>query len=226
MATKKQKFVITEGMIQNASRYIPLARKIALIEVYAPDCLQAVEISTQKLQSDSILALPQLYEENILMKQLVFMQVFLTEYLHIQLQKGGVGEYDGFSAEQYDEFASSHPMNQLERLKTVSSVKDKVYDIIADFKDFKKLFDLKIFNLKAAHNDGIERALAGISVINDPETMKKIVEELKKAVPPKRAAKKPTDRLPSKKTRAKTETSPAQAEQKEQEEQKEPKAEE
>ena len=74
-------------------------------------------------------------------------------------------------------------MNQLERLKNLPSIKDKVFNIIADYKELKKLFEIGIYNRKASRNDGIERALAGITVINDPETMKKVIEELKKAQP-------------------------------------------
>ena len=176
MATKKFNCVITEEMVKRAEEYIPLSQKIAFVEVYSGDCLRPVDISTQKLQSDALLPLPHLYEEDLLHKQLVLMKVFLEMYLHVEVPAE-------FSCKEYDKFAKAHPMNQLERLKNIPSVKDKVFNIIADYKELKKLFEIGIYNRKASHNDGIERALAGITVINDPETMKKVVEELKKAQP-------------------------------------------
>lgn len=176
MATKKFNFVITEEMVKRAEEYIPLAQKIAFVEVYAGECLKPVKISTQKLQSDALLPLPQLYEEDLLQKQLVLMKAFLEMYFHVEVPSE-------FSCKEYDKFAKSHPMNQLERLKNLPSIKDKVFNIISDYKELKKLFEIGIYNRKASHNDGIERALAGITVINDPETMKKVIEELKKAQP-------------------------------------------
>ena len=176
MATKKFNFVITEEMVKRAEEYIPLSQKIAFVEVYSGECLKPVDISTQKLQSDALLPLPQLYEEDLLQKQLVLMKAFLEMYFHVEVPSE-------FSCKEYDKFAKSHPMNQLERLKNLPSIKDKVFNIISDYKELKKLFEIGIYNRKASHNDGIERALAGITVINDPETMKKVIEELKKAQP-------------------------------------------
>ena len=176
MATKKFNFVITEEMVKRAEEYIPLAQKIAFVEVYSGECLKPVDISTQKLRSDALLPLPQLYEEDLLQKQLVLMKAFLEMYFHVEVSAE-------FGCKEYDKFAKSHPMNQLERLKNLLSIKDKVFNIIADYKELKKLFEIGIYNRKASRNDGIERALAGITVINDPETMKKVIEELKKAQP-------------------------------------------
>lgn len=176
MDAKKFNFVITEEMVKRAEEYIPLARKIAFVEVYAGECLRHVDISTQKLQSDTILPLPRLYEEDLLQKQLVLMKALLEMYFHVEVPAE-------FGCKEYDKFAKTYPMNQLERLKNLPSIKDKVFNIIADYKELKKLFEIGIYNRKASHNDGIERALAGITVINDPETMKKVIEELKKAQP-------------------------------------------
>lgn len=183
MATKKKdfRFEITEEMLQRAARYVPLAQKVAFAETYAKECLRPVEITTQKLQSDSLLPLPQLYEESTLMKSLVMMQGLLTLYLHID-----IGNVE-FTPMEYDKYAAWHPLNQLERMKNVASVKDKVYDIIADYKELKKLFETEVYNQKTLHNDTMERLLAGISVINDPETMQKVMEELKKVQPMKNA---------------------------------------
>ena len=185
MATKNKdfKFEITEEMIQRAERYIPISQKVAFAETYAPECLRQVSITTQKLQSDTILALPQLYEESTLMKQLILMQGFLTLYLHIDTG-------DEFTANKYDLFASFHPMNQLERLKTNPNIKDKVFDILADYKELKKIFEVELYNRKSTINDSVERILAGVAVINDPETLKKVMEELKKAELPKAQPKK------------------------------------
>ena len=177
---KKFNFIITEEMVNRAESYMPLARKVALAKTIAPDCIYTAEITTQTLEANKVLALPQICLENILTKQLYLMQIFLTEYLHIELPKGEDGKELEFSTEIYDNFARNHPLNQLERLKTNPVVKDKVFDIIADYKEFKKLLDIEIYNLRLARNDAWERALAGIGVITTPDAIQKMQAELEK----------------------------------------------
>ena len=67
--TKKcVKFMITEEMAKRAARYVTFAAKMGFSTAYAPDCLKEVEISVQKIQGDSLLALPPLWAEERLLK--------------------------------------------------------------------------------------------------------------------------------------------------------------
>ena len=107
-------------------------------------------------------------------KQIHLMYVLLTEYLQVKVN-------DDFSAEDYDNYAKFHPMNQLERFKSGSvEVKNKVFDLLYDFKELKKLIDTEIYNLKCAHNDALERFLAGVTLLSNPENVQKMVAELQK----------------------------------------------
>lgn len=170
---EKFNFIITEEMVKRATKYVPLAEKMGFIAAYAPDCLKEVEISVQKLQSDSLLALPPLWAENIQFKQMYLLRGFLEMYLHIEVAKN-------FTSKEYDKYAAFHPFNQLERLKNNPELKDIVFDILADFKELKKLFDIEIYNLKSARNDGMERFLAGVSIIASPEAIQKMQAEIEK----------------------------------------------
>ena len=177
MANKKENsetFIINEEMINKATAYIPLVDKIAIAKTFAQNCIQPVEISVQKIQSDETLTLPQMYEDDTMAKQVHLMYVLLTEYLHVKVN-------DDFSAEDYDHYAQFHPLNQLERLKSGNvEVKNKVFNLLYDFKELKKLIDTEIYNLKSAHNDTIERFLAGITLLSTPENVQKMVTELQK----------------------------------------------
>lgn len=170
---EKFNFIITEEMVKKATKYVPLAEKMGFIAACAPDCLKEVEISVQKLQGDSLLALPPLWAENIQFKQMYLLRAFLEMYLHIEVAAD-------FTSKEYDKYAAFHPFNQLERLKNNPELKNIVFDILTDFKELKKLFDIEIYNLKAARNDGMERALAGISIISSPEAIKAMTDEMQK----------------------------------------------
>ena len=170
----QERFEITDEMINKATDYIPLINKIAIAKTVAEHCVQPVEISVQKIQSDETLTLPEMYEDDTMAKQINLMYILLTEYLHVEVN-------DDFSAEDYDKYAKSHPMNQLERFKSGSiEVKNKVFDLLYDFKELKKLIDTEIYNLKSAHNDTLERFLAGITLLSNPENIQKMVTELQK----------------------------------------------
>ena len=171
MENKEFNFLITEEMIKNATIYVPLGLKVAYAKTRAEECLEKVNISVQKLEADKLLALPAIWQENTAMKKCVLMYAFLTLYLHIDVP-------EEFAVLDYDKFAKSLPLNQLERLKTKADIKEKVFDIIADFKEFKKIFDIELYNLRSVKNDGMERVLAAISVISSPEAIKAMVEEM------------------------------------------------
>lgn len=173
---KDFKFIISEEMIKNATCYIPIETKVAFSKARAEECLENVEISALKLQADTLVALPPVWQENTVLKQLVLMYGFLTMYLHIEVP-------EDFDTATYNLYAQSHPLNQLERLKTNVLIKDKVFDIISDFKDLKKILDIEIFNLRTARNDGWERALAGIATISSPDTIKEMLNSMHKIVP-------------------------------------------
>lgn len=172
-------FEITHEMIENATVYIPLAQKQAFAELVAEDVTVPVETSVLSVQADHTLALPKQYEENCFLKKLYLAKFFLEEYLHVEASADG-----GFTPVDYDKFFASHPMNQLERYKNASEskeFKDKVFDILADFKELKKTVDTEIYKSLMRKNDSMERFLAGITVFSTPENVKLLTEELQKS---------------------------------------------
>lgn len=174
MEKEKWEFIINEQMIKDATAYIPLLSKVAIATTIAQYCIQPVEMSIQKMQSDETLTLPQMYEDDTTSKNLHLMYILLTEYLHVQVN-------DDFSTDDYDKYAKFHPMNQLERFKSGSpEIKNKVFDLLYDFKELKKLIDTEIYNLKCARNDTLERFLAGVTLLSNPENVQKMVAELQK----------------------------------------------
>ena len=173
---KRAPFLLTEDMLLKAETYIPLMMKREFAEIVAPDCIEPVEMSVQKTQSDATVALPQMYEEKPHMRQLYLLQFFLLHYLKLE------DVPDEFSAKEYDYYASSHLFCQLDKLKnkaTSSEVKDKVYCLLADFRELQKWLDRKIGALLKSHNDALERFLAGIAIASSPDAVRKLTEELK-----------------------------------------------
>ncbi len=187
MAKKKAKepFIITEEMVEKATAYIPLADKVAFAVVTAQECIEPVEIDVLNIQANETMALPSLYQEDTFKKQLYLMQAFLKDYLHIAVP-------DEFTAEVYDEYAKDQPLNQLERLKTKGSpaIKDKVFDLLADYKALKKLLDREIYKLVTARNSTLDRFLASVTLFSSPENVQPLVKELQQTVQETETAQK------------------------------------
>lgn len=202
MAHEKKIFIIDEEMIKKATSYIPLATKKAIAIALADACLVAVDKTTENIATETQLPIPQLYREECGAKPLYLMYYFLTEYLHIAMS-------DEFTEEEYDYYASSHIFNQLERFKTADKeIKDKVFDILYDYKELKKMLDTEIFNLKESRNNTLDRIQDSISLFASPENIKQLNDLLQKTIGEVETAQK---KLADKRTSVKkTETKPTE----------------
>lgn len=200
---KKEPFIIDEEMIKKATSYIPLALKKAIAKATAEACLEEVDKTTSNIANETQLPIPQLYREECGAKPLYLMYYFLTEYLHIAVS-------DEFTEEEYDYYAGSHIFNQLERFKTADKeIKDKVFDILYDYKELKKMLDTEIFNLKESRNSSLDRIQSYIDLFASPENVKALndlmqktigeVETAQKKFAEKRTAAKKTEPKPTEK---------------------------
>lgn len=178
MEKKENKpFIITEEMVMKATDYIPLAEKSAIAKTFAEYCLDEAEVSVEEVQANSVLALPRINQENQARKQLYLLLILLDNYLHVEIS-------DEFADDVYDRYAKSHPFNQLERFKSCGKIelRNKVFDILTDYRELEKMLNAEIFNLKAAKNSTIDRVLAGIGVMMTPEMVQKLSTELQKTI--------------------------------------------
>lgn len=169
---KRKEFEITEEMIDKAVTYIPLAEKISFATTIAQACMEKVDVSAVKIEADATFTLPQMVKENLLLKQMYLMEYLLHHYLKIDIS-------DPFTVRDYDYYAESHPLNQLERFKSNINMKNKIFDMLSDFKELKKMLDTEIYNVKTETNDALVRFLASMTLLSDPETVKKLTEQLK-----------------------------------------------
>lgn len=174
---EKKKFIIDEKMIAEAINYIPFSDKIEIVNELAESCVEAVDKITDGIATETQLPIPQLYKERCGAKQYFLMYYFLTKYLHINI------EADKWTVEQFDYYASSHIFNQLERFKSGNpEIKNKVFDILYDFKELKKMLDTEIFNLKESRNNSLERVQSYIDLFASPENIKQLNDLLQKTI--------------------------------------------
>lgn len=178
-----ENFELSKEVLQKANTYMSLAQKTILAELVARRSVKPIRgLATEKesKEQSAFIAIPSVVGEDSDMKEKLLLNVLLSHYLDI-----AVPEMDN---NIYDFYMGGHLLNQLERFKTDSELKIKAFDILADFKQFKKMVDIEIYNIKTKENDVVERTLKGVSlfaaekITENPELIDKFTDELKKAV--------------------------------------------
>ena len=146
---------ITEDIILNANLYMPIAKKSALAQTFAEDCISKVEIKMNGDDSSSIL--PPRYQENPMMKSLYGMMTLLSDYLHM-LPTDDDGDVS-MDAATFDEWGEASIMNQLDRMKSSKNqeIRNRVYDILDDYREFYRMLGVEISSILANKNDMLSR---------------------------------------------------------------------
>lgn len=182
-------FILTKDDMIHAMTYMPLQMKIEVGRSIAKSCLVNIDTDEQNKVGESLIALPHLKGEDLAMKAILLNNTLLGYYFNYDLpQKDSEGK-DLDPYERYDFCSGGHLLNQIERFKSDPDVKDIAFDLLSDFKEFKKIVDTELYNAKSNANDPIPRFSAAVAVLTSPESLKAIVEEVK-ALGEKREEKK------------------------------------
>lgn len=170
-------FVLERDVLVNAKSYMPIAEKIANAKAIAPLCLDDTVPSEQEEVDKKLLILPPVKVENSGTKSLLLMNVLFNYYLNIDLPRD---ENGAVTTDTYDKYAGGHILNQIERFKSDYELKDKIFDLLRDYKEFERLVDVEIYNIRYVENDICNRLDAGLSLFMTPEKVEQLTGELKK----------------------------------------------
>lgn len=165
---------ITEKDIMDAESYVSISTKEKYTRAVALLCLEPVTII------DGEQTLPTMFRENKKIKAQYLMGMLATLLQRpFESEKLSDGkELTGCMAEaDYDLWAGSHVMNQLERLKKVkdSTVVNKLFDVLYDYKAFELMLTGAIRDELEARNDPFNRAMKWFSLSAADAAVKEIV---------------------------------------------------
>lgn len=172
-------YIITKEKMRSAKDYMPLSVKCDLAQKIADHCVVEAGVAEKKKKTPELLVLPRLQEENSQLKNILLLNTLLGYYFDVDVEKTQ-SEY-GFadSSLLYDFFAGAHVLNQIERFKSDAELKNKAFDLLADYKDFRKIVETEIYNRKNRGNDALSRLDAALAILGDPETVKEWAELLR-----------------------------------------------
>lgn len=165
----ENKIVITPEIVKNATDYIPMMKKQEMAETIAQKCIVKVLMKyTEKGDGTDSVPMPDRYQEYHMYTKLYLMGVLAHEYLHIPYEGDGTGkeiiDYENLKmpANVYDQWGESHVLNQLEQMKTDREMREKVFDLLNDFKDFRWMLAHEIDILLGHNNDVVTRMMQAL----------------------------------------------------------------
>lgn len=165
-----ERIELTGDIMQKARDYVPLAEKEAWVAENAPRCFDKLAITSDGEP------VPPMYMVNAGLKSRYLMGALVKLYFEAT---PFTPETDWLMTEaDYDRWAGSHIMNQLERMKHDTTYRYKAYDLTADFKDLEKRFSTQITGLLTVQNDSVIRQneLSAAQFKELPDILKQLKE--------------------------------------------------
>lgn len=167
-------FVITEETVAEATTYLTLADKLGIARGIAEESIEDNLNDTQNESARSVIpTLPRLKVCNLALMRSSLLLVLLTKYLHIDIP-------NKISSDTLDYYASAHPVNQLQRFKSLGerNVKDIAFDIVNDWRELCKITENEVNSILSAENDTLARLGATMALFATPENVKSMFGEL------------------------------------------------
>ncbi len=171
-----EKFKITPEIMKNANTYISIGMK----ELIASDLARACVKETYKIknhednsQYQSDYGLSPMYCESPSSKARVMMTVLMSFYLNLW------GDDKAFLCDisEYDDLASAHVLNQIERFKS-GEYREKAFDLLADYKETEKYLNSAIYSVLRELNDPAKRILDALGNMASAEMMQNTLNQI------------------------------------------------
>lgn len=143
------KITITKEMLAAASDYMTSTAKEAWISENAPKCFDRLSITA----GDD--PMPPMYMINAGLKA----RYLMTALAYYLKQPFETDEKDNslMSETDYDRWAGSHAINQIERWKSDRELRDKCFDLLSDYHELEKRFSAQLYGLLNVQNDFVLR---------------------------------------------------------------------
>lgn len=160
---------LTKEIILKANDYIPLERKNVWCRNVAAVSIRPVGVSGDN--KGQAIPTPDRYEENTMARVMALASALAQNYLGVYGEDAVLQETD------YDEILGSHLLNQLERMKSDRDVRDKIFNILYDYSELKKMLNTEIYSRLGHLNDTLSRIIIAIQSI-EPTSFNELTEQV------------------------------------------------
>ena len=166
-------FEITKEILLKAEDYVPLGEKAHVAGEIAMRCVTSIsyQIDVGGVKVDA----PDYHGRNTALKERFLLGYLLSAYLKISFDSADVTPYL-LSLDDYDRAARLHPLNALERFKSDPETREKVFDLLRDYKTLCEMTRLAMEDVIAAQNDPVQRYLSAQAQAITPDAMKALAD--------------------------------------------------
>ena len=168
-----------EKIMQEAEAYVPISKKAEFVHYCAERCFDKLNI-TAASGNDTLSSMPPMWKENSELKARYMMGGLLKLYLKQEAQTDENDEWL-LTEQEYDRWAAAHILNQIERMKSNASLRDKCFDLLQDYKTLEKMLNTEVYGLIRVMNDSVSRIIAQIQASTTPESMKNAMAQLEQS---------------------------------------------
>ena len=168
-----------EKIMQEAEAYVPISKKAEFVNYCAERCFDKLDI-TATSGNDTLSAMPPMWKENSELKARYMMGGLLKLYLKQEAQTDENDEWL-LTDQEYDRWAAEHILNQIERMKSNASLRDKCFDLLQEYKTLEKMLNTEVYGLIRVMNDSVSRIIAQIQASTTPESMKNAMAQLEQS---------------------------------------------
>ena len=168
--------IIMKEVFINAKSYIPLMQKEEIVSYCAERCIDRVVVNTgEKFRGDT----PPMYRENGQRKRRYLLGILARAYLRLDFEGCG-GDRGLVSADDDDWVGGVQLINQIDRMKKQSdALRDKAYDLLADYRDLEKMMNTEINANLSIMNDVVARMAMSAASAMTPESLQELTEMAK-----------------------------------------------
>ena len=170
---KKRKSITVKEVFSKANTYVPLMEKATIVCHCAERCIDRVVVDTgEKFRGD----VPPMYRENGQRKRRYLLGILVRAYLRLDFVPCEEDEWL-LSADDYDLVGGVQLINQIDRMKKQSdALRDKAYDLLADYRDMERMLNTEINANLTIMNDVVARMAMSASSAMSPESMAEIAQ--------------------------------------------------
>ena len=158
-----EKIVITPEILTNACDAMPIMERQELLEKIAQDCVVRVRMSYIPTGETEAKPMPERYQEYRVNTNLYLMGVLAVKYLH--MSAGTEAEDDlKMPATVYDDWNASHVLSQIEGYKSDKDLREKAFNLLADYREFRNALYREIETLLGHNNDVVWRLIDAVNM--------------------------------------------------------------
>ena len=168
-------YELTEEDVVQAASYVPTAMKMAFVTYARERCLDTLDISATNGNGGQS-SLPSRYKVNTDKRSRYLMSALVGMYFGKDLEREDGNDVWLMSVREYDMYAGGHIFEMLNRMKNNSKVRDKCFNLMADYSELKYRLDAEIQGILGALNDSATRLLSYVQMMSTPEAMREALE--------------------------------------------------